>query len=191
MKESFLFLAEGYEEIEAITAIDVLRRANIPVTTVSITQSLHVEGAHGVTITADILFSDTNFTNCNWLILPGGMPGASNLAAFEPLSELLVSHFKADGNIAAICAAPAVVLAPLGVTNGKEATCYPGFEDRMCKAKKGIQPVILSKNILTAIGPSAAMQFALAIVSVVCGEDIARHIAAGMLLYPEQHEYYF
>ncbi|MEG1765472.1 MAG: DJ-1/PfpI family protein [Muribaculaceae bacterium] len=191
MKDSFVFLAQGFEEIEAITVVDVLRRANIQVKTVSITNSLQVEGAHGVIVTANTLFSDIDFKDLDWIILPGGMPGASNLAAFAPLNELIVAHFQNNGNIAAICAAPPVILAPLNIMNGKEATCYPGFEDKMYKTKKGIDPVITSKNLITAVGPSAAMQFALALVSAINGEKEAHIIAANMLLYPEQHEYYF
>ncbi|MEF9924572.1 MAG: DJ-1/PfpI family protein [Muribaculaceae bacterium] len=95
------------------------------------------------------------------------------------------------GKFAAICAAPPVILAPLNIMNGKEATCYPGFEDKMYKSKKGIDPVITSKNLITAVGPSAAMQFALALVSAINGEKEAHIIAANMLLYPEQHEFYF
>ncbi|MEG2219662.1 MAG: DJ-1/PfpI family protein [Muribaculaceae bacterium] len=191
MKDSFVFLAQGFEEIEAITVVDVLRRANIQVKTVSITNSLQVEGAHGVIVTANTLFSDIDFKDLNWIILPGGMPGASNLAAFAPLNELIVAHFQNNGNIAAICAAPPVILAHFNNINEKQATCYPGFEDKMYKTKKGIDPVITSKNLITAVGPSAAMQFALALVSAINGEKEAHIIAANMLLYPEQHEYYF
>ena len=191
MKTSFIFLANGFEEIEAITAVDVLRRAGINVKTVSITDSLQVKGAHDVTVNADLLFANTDFSDAYWLILPGGMPGATNLAACTHLNELLLSHYKKNGKIAAICAAPAVVLAPLGITDGKEATCYPGFEEKMNKAKKAIEPVVITKNLITAAGPSAAMQFALAIVSVSIDENTAYEIAAGMLLYPQHHNYFF
>lgn len=191
MKESFIFLAEGFEEIEALTIVDVLRRAEMPIKIVSITNSLHVKGAHGIIVKADMIFSDANFNNALWLIAPGGMPGASNLAAFKPLGEVFKAHAVVNGNIAAICAAPAIFLAPLGILDGAEATCYPGFEDLMPNANKGIAPVIICHNIITAAGPANAMQFALAIISVSRGEAEAYDIAAGMLLYPQHHDYYF
>ena len=109
MKESFLFLANGFEEIEALTAVDVLRRAEMPVRTVSITSSLQVTGAHGVTVKADVIYDSTLFADPAWLILPGGMPGAENLAGFAPLTGLLARQLASEeGRIAAICAAPAV-----------------------------------------------------------------------------------
>lgn len=191
MQTSFLFLASGFEELEAITTVDILRRAGISIKTVSITSSLQVTGAHDITVNADLLFADTDFSDAYWLILPGGMPGATNLAACTHLNDLLLAHHRNNGKIAAICASPAVVLAPLGITDGKEATCYPGFEDKLSKAKKAIEPVVITQNLITATGPSAAMQFALAIVSVSIDEKTAYEIAAGMLLYPQHHNYFF
>lgn len=188
---SFIFLAEGFEEIEAISVIDILRRAEIPVKSVSITESLQVKGAHGITLTADDLFINTDFSDAEWLILPGGMPGAQNLYNYKPLNEILLRHSANEGKIAAICAAPAIVLAPLGILDGKDATCYPGFEDSMKKVKKSFNPVVVDGNIITASGPSAAIQFGLATVSMSKGEDVAYDIASGMLLYPQHHQYYF
>ena len=132
MKESFVFLAEGFEEIEALTAIDVMRRAGMPVKTVSITSALQVCGAHGVTVNADVIFDNTLFKDPAWLVLPGGMPGATNLYNFAPLQGLLRRQVSsADGRIAAICASPAVVLGRLGLLKGRKATCYPGFEEML------------------------------------------------------------
>lgn len=190
-KTSFLFLANGFEEIETITVIDVLRRAEMPIKIISITESLQVKGAHGVVVTADSLFIDTDFSHAGTLILPGGMPGALNLSEFEPLNALLLKHFNNNEPIAAICASPAVVLAPLGILDGKKATCYPGFEDYMKKSFLEGSPVVVCSNLITANGPSAAMQFALAIVSANHGEDVAYDIASGMLLYPQHHKYFF
>ena len=124
MKESFVFLAAGFEEIEALTVIDVMRRAGINVQTVSITSALQVRGAHGVVVNADLLFDNTLFSEPEWLVLPGGMPGASNLYEFGPLQGLLKSQMESpNGRIAAICASPAVVLGQLGLLNGEKATC--------------------------------------------------------------------
>lgn len=190
-RTSFIFLARGLEEIETVTTVDVLRRAGMNVKMVSITESLQVEGVHGITLTADCLFSDTNFDDSDWLILPGGMPGAANLHEFQPLCDLLIRHNQNEGKIAAICAAPAVILAPLGIIDGKRAVCYPGFEDNMTNVQLASEPIVSDGNIVTACGPSAAMQFALALVSINKGEDTAYDVAAGMLLYPQNHQYYF
>lgn len=182
MNTSFLFLAEGFEEIEALSVVDVLRRAGIPVTTVSISDSLQVKGAHNITVTADASYSKVDFSNANWLILPGGMPGASNLAAYAPLCTLLKEQKSKGGNIAAICASPAVVLAPLGVLDDKEAICYPGFENALSNSKLSDKPVVTDGNIITANGPASATLFGLAIVAHTLGEKAAHDIAESMLL---------
>lgn len=119
MKKSFVFLATGFEEIEALATVDVLRRAGIEVTVVSIYKDRMVTGAHGITVAADVVMAGADFSDCDWLICPGGMPGSEHLAKFEPLTELLKQHNANGGRIAAICAAPAVVLAPLGILDGK------------------------------------------------------------------------
>ncbi len=115
MHRSYIFLAEGFEEIEALTVVDVMRRAGMDVKTVAITSERVVTGAHGIPVTADLLFKEADFGGSEWLILPGGMPGSTNLAADEALCDLLKVH---KGKIAAICAAPGVVLAPLGLLEG-------------------------------------------------------------------------
>lgn len=190
MKTSYLFLAEGFEEIEALTVVDVMRRAGMDIKTVSISDNLMVRGAHGIAVEADALYASTDFIEPEWLILPGGMPGASNLAAFEPLCELLVEQSHA-GKIAAICAAPAVVLAPLGILNGKEATCYPGFEKMMPKAVRRDVPVMALDRLITGNGPASALRFALAIVANSMGDAVAQQVGAGMLFYPKTMNFYF
>lgn len=185
MKESFLFLAEGFEEIEALTAVDVLRRAGIPVKTVSLTTALQVSGAHGVTVTADLIFDNTLFSNPEWLILPGGMPGAMNLYEFTPLHGLLKNQIDSpSGRIAAICAAP-LVLGQLGLLEGIKVTCYPGFENYMKGAEIVNAPVVTDDKFVLANGPSTALQWALTIVSETKGKEVATEIANGMLLYPK------
>lgn len=184
MKQSFLFLADGFEEMEALCAVDILRRAGINVYTVSITSSLQVKGAHGVIVTADLLFDNTLFSDIDWIILPGGMPGASNLYEFAPLQGLIEKHNSKRGKIAAICAAPAVVLSPLNVLKGKKATCYPGFEDILGKSVYVDAPVVVSSNIVTGNGPGNAMKWALEIVKIQCGEEVAAKVAADLLLFP-------
>lgn len=192
MKESFLFLAEGFEEIEALTAVDVLRRAGMPVKTVSITRSLQVAGAHGIVVKADLLFDNTLFENPLWLLLPGGMPGALNLYDFDPLHGLLMREAASkDGKIAAICAAPAVVLGQLGLLKGVEATCYPGFEDKLHGAIHKEEGVVVSGKYITAKGPAYALDWALTIVEKTLGRQIASEVAGGMLLFPKPEGFNF
>lgn len=190
MKESFLFLADGFEEIEALTAVDVLRRAGMPVKTVSITSSQLVTGAHGVTVKADVLYDATHFTDPAWLILPGGLPGADNLHDFSPLLGLLRRQTEsADGCIAAICASPAVVLGVEGMLKGHRATCYPGFEDRLEGAEYVDAPVVCDGKFVLGSGPASALPWALAIVAREFGEEKMFNIANQMLLYPKSDKH--
>lgn len=184
MSDSFLFLAEGFEEIEALTAVDVLRRAGIDVKTVSITSALQVKGAHGVTVTADLIFDNTLFASPKWLILPGGMPGAVNLYEYAPLQGLLKRQASSrSGRIAAICAAPAVVLGRLGLLDGHKATCYPGFESEIIGAEVVAEPVVADGKFVLGNGPSNALAWALRIVKEEKGMEVAENVANGMLLY--------
>lgn len=185
MRDSFVFLADGFEEVEALTAVDVLRRAGMPVKTVSITSSLLVTGAHGITVTADVLYDATLFKNPAWLILPGGLPGADNLHDFYPLTGLLKRQAEStDGHIAAICAAPAVVLGVEGLLRGHKATCYPGFEGKLKGAEYVDEPVVADGKFVLGNGPASALKWALAIVEAELGEERMFNIANQMLLYP-------
>lgn len=184
MKTSYLFLADGFEEIEALAPIDIMRRAGMEVYTVSITDNNKVTGAHGVEINADKLISDIDSCDAEWLILPGGMPGATNLAACGLLTDILKSQWIKSGKIAAICASPAVVLAPIDILRGQIATCYPTFKDGLIKsgARYIDQRVIESGNLITSNGPSSAFLFGFAIVSATLGNDVASSVASGMLV---------
>lgn len=187
MKESFVFLADGFEEIEAISVIDILRRAGMNVKTVSITASLQVKGAHGVGITADVIYDSTLFKNAEWLILPGGMPGASNLYNFAPLQGLLRNQAAAEkGHIAAICASPGEILGQLGLLKGVRFTCYPSFESKVDGGIYVDDKVVVSGKFVTANGPSSATLWALAIVKEALGEAKAQEVATGMLLYTKK-----
>ena len=187
MKTSFLFLAEGFEEIEALTAIDVLRRGGMDLKTVSITTALQVKGAHGVTVNADVLFDNTLFSSPEWLVLPGGMPGATNLYEFGPLQGLLKSQAEsASGRIAAICASPAVVLGQLGLLKGQKATCYPGFENMVEGAEMVDAPVVVSNKFVLGNGPANALPWALTLVKEARGQEAAAKVASGMLYYPTE-----
>jgi len=183
MKESFLFLADGFEEIEALTAVDVLRRAGMKVRTVSISCSQLVKGAHDISVRADAIYESTLFNDPGWLILPGGLPGADNLYRFAPLQGLLTQHAK-TGHIAAICAAPAVVLGKLGLLKGHKATCYPGFENLLEGAEYVDSHVVVDGNFVLGNGPASALEWALSIVTVELGEQKSASVANDMLLYP-------
>lgn len=185
MKDSFVFLAEGFEEVEAITVIDLMRRAGLPLKTVSITTSLQVTGAHGVTVNADLIFDNTLFKDAEWLVLPGGMPGATNLYEFDPLKGLLEAQLKSkNGKIAAICASPAVILGQLGLLKGEKATCYPGFEQMLEDAEYVDVPVVKSGKFILGNGPGSATSWALAIIEETLGSEEAIAVANGLLIYP-------
>ena len=175
----YLFLAPGFEEIEALATTDIIRRADIQLTTVSILDTPVVPGAHKIPVTADTIINNVNLDDAEMLILPGGMPGATNLAATEKLTNALRTT---KGRIAAICASPAVVLAPLGLLDGKEAICYPGFEKALGNARVSDNVVVTDGNITTAAGPGFSMEFALEIVRLIKGDDTADQVAAGLLL---------
>lgn len=187
MKTSFVFLAAGFEEIEALTVVDVMRRAGMQVYTVSITSALQVKGAHGITVNADLLFDNTLFDDPEWLICPGGMPGATNLFEYGPLQGLLRNQAESkDGRIAAICAAPAVVLGQLGLLKGQKATCYPGFEHLMEGAEMVAEPVVVSNKFVLGNGPAYALPWALTLVKEARGQEEAAKVASGMLYYPTE-----
>lgn len=184
MTQSFVFLADGFEEIEAITTVDILRRAGMDVKTVAVASDQYVvTGAHNIAVAADITLDEFDSTYARWLIIPGGMPGASNCAASAVLMNALKAHAQASKPIAAICAAPAVVLAEAGLLKGITATCYPGFEDKLKSAGAQFAEgrVVSDGNFVTANGPASAADFALAIVAQTCGQGVADDIAGGLL----------
>lgn len=189
MNESFVFLAEGFEEIEALTVVDVMRRAGMNVKTVSITRALQVKGAHGVTVNADLLYDNTLFNNADWIVLPGGMPGATNLYEFARLQGLLRRQVESkNGRIAAICAAPAVVLGQMGLLKGHKATCYPGFEGMLEGAEVVDAPVVVDGKFVLGNGPANALLWALNIVKEEKGMAAVEEVANGMLYYPATPE---
>lgn len=177
----FVFLAEGFEEIEAVGTIDILRRGELDVTTVSITGKNAVTGAHHIPVTADKLFAEVDFSNGAMLVLPGGMPGASHLNSHTGLKELLKQYVAEGKKIAAICAAP-LVLGGLGLLQNKKATAYPGFEDTLQGATVVKHPVVKDGNIITGQGPGFALNFGLAIVEELQGKNKAADVAAAMLV---------
>lgn len=181
MKKSYLLLADGFEETEALGTLDIMRRAGMDVLTVSINPSFQVTGAHGVTVQADVKMEEEMGTP-EWVILPGGMPGAQNLADDHRVRHMLEKQNNTQGCIAAICASPAVVLTPLGILDGREATCYPGFEAGCSSVEMTGKRVVVLDRIITAAGPSCVFEFGLAIVEKAMGKETADNVAKGMLL---------
>ena len=180
MNKMYVFLATGFEEIEALAPVDVMRRAGLDVTLVSVTGDLVVHGAHGIPVVADALFPSLDFADASLLFLPGGLPGATNLEAHEGLGKLLTAK-AADESviISAIWAAP-LVLGGLGLLAGKRATCYPGFEDTMTGATYTASKVTCDGNIFTACGPGAAWDLGFAFVEHFCGSAKADGLRKGM-----------
>ncbi|MDR3328428.1 MAG: DJ-1/PfpI family protein [Prevotellaceae bacterium] len=178
MKNCYLFLTTGFEEIEAVATVDVLRRAELNVITVSVEESLLVKAAHNVTLSADTRFNDNDYSDAEILILPGG---TLRLGEFERLTKLLVEQQKKGGKIAAICAAPAI-LGNLGILEGKTATCYPGFEQFLKKATVSSERVVKDGHIITGKGPGCTVDFALEIVKTICGAEKMKQVAEGLAM---------
>jgi 4-methyl-5(b-hydroxyethyl)-thiazole monophosphate biosynthesis len=181
MKQAFLFLAPGFEEIEAVGTIDILRRAGVSVSVVSVSGNRVVPGAHALSVEADVLFEQADFSSGDLLVLPGGMPGASNLNAHEGLKKQLLQYASSGKLIAAICAAP-LVFGGLGLLQGKRATCYPGFESQLTGATVTGEAVVRDGNIITGQGPGKVFAFGLALVEALLGQAAAYEVAEGMLL---------
>ena len=181
MKNIFVFLAEGFEEIEALTPVDVLRRAGLPVQTVSVMDEQIVAGAHGVPVLADKMFAEINPEDAEMILLPGGLPGATNLDAHEGLGQMIQDFAKEEKPLAAICAAP-LVFGNRGLLQGKKVTCYPGFETYLQGAEYTAALVEKDGNFITGKGPGAAMEFAFAIVEKYCGIDKVNELKQGMMI---------
>ena len=180
MAKVYVFLADGFEDVEALIPVDVWRRGGIDVTTVSITDFPLVRSAHGVNIETDVMFEQCDFSDADLLFLPGGMPGASNLYDHEGVRKAVLAQAEKGRKIAAICAAPAVVLAQLGILDGKRATCYPGFEQLLTKATYTESLVTVDDNITTGEGPAAAFPFAYELLGQLVNPQTASQIAEGM-----------
>jgi 4-methyl-5(b-hydroxyethyl)-thiazole monophosphate biosynthesis len=179
MKTTYVFLTTGFEEVEALAAVDVLRRAGLNVKTVSVEADRQVVASHRVKVEADLLFQEADFSDAELLVLPGG---TTRLNEHEDLKKLLLKLHGAGIKIAAICAAP-MVLGGLGLLKGKKATCYPGFEKLLTGATLATdQPVAIAENIVTGKGPAFSLEFALTLVELLAGKAKRNEVAAGLLL---------
>jgi 4-methyl-5(b-hydroxyethyl)-thiazole monophosphate biosynthesis len=181
MIKAYEFIANGTEEIEALTVVDVLRRAGVDIKTVSINDTEEVVMSHGTKMTCDLAFADADLSDADMLLLPGGLPGAYNLNDHEGLREALVNHAKAGKKYGAICAAP-LVLGGLGLLEGKKATCYPGFERALkdAGATYTADLVTVDGNITTGEGPAAAFPYAYELLSQLMNKEVSEQIAEGM-----------
>ncbi len=174
------FLAEGFEDIEALAPVDILRRGGVEIKTVSVTGNLTVESAHGVGVRADLLFENIDPASADMLMLPGGLPGATNLNGHEGLRKALVEHASKGKRIGAICAAP-MVLGGLGLLKGRRATCYPGFEKYLEGATYTAELCTVDGNIITGRGPAAALPYGYTILEQYVGKEMADQLRDGMI----------
>ena len=174
----YVFLAPGFEEIEALAAVDILRRAGENVAMIGVTESI-VKGSHGIRVATDATINDVQGTHPDVIVLPGGMPGTLHLEHCHWLQEMITDAYCHGKLICAICAAPSI-LGHMGLLTNREATCFPGFEAELLGAKVKNAPVCRDGNFITANGPGAALLFALEIVRTLHGDEAARKLAAAM-----------
>ena len=176
MSNVLLFLADGFEEVEALTVVDLLRRANIDIQTVSISDSLQVVGRSRIAVMADKMWDEADPDRADMLVLPGGMPGTKYLKEHKGLRKALVKAHEEGRRIAAICAAP-TVFGDLGLLEGVKACCYPGMESELKGAEVVVdKEVVKDERIITSRGAGTAIPFALKLIEVLCGKDAADNI---------------
>lgn len=179
MKTIFVFLINGFEEIEAVATVDVLRRAELNVRTVSLTGEEVVPGSHGIPVTADLLFEDVPFEKAELLIIPGGTPAYNG---HEGLKKEIKAFYDKGEKVAAICASP-MVFGGLGILKGRKATCYPGFEKYLEGAELHTdRPVVVDGNVITGRGPGLTIDFALKLVEIMVGKEKRDEVAAQLLV---------
>ena len=176
-----IFFADGFEEIEGLTVVDMFRRAGIPIQTVSISDSLTVTGSHDIKVQADCLLADFDFNTVEMLILPGGMPGTTNLSKCEPLCDALMQFSRQGRYLAAICAAPSI-LGSLGILNGRVATCYPGFEKKLFGAYITTDPVAKDGHVITSRGMGTSILLGLELVKLLKDEETSKKLAVAIMM---------
>lgn len=181
MKKILVHLAEGFEEIEALAPIDVLRRAGCNVEIVSMTDNILVKSSRNVSVQADVFFENADYAAADMLVLPGGMPGSKNLDLHEGLKEKLLQADRNGKYIAAICAAP-MVLGHLGLLQGRKATCYPGNEKDLIGATSTGKAVEVDENFITAKGAGSSIKFSLTLVEILLGKEKAQEIKSKMMV---------
>ncbi len=181
MKKVAVHFATGFEEIEGLAVVDILRRADVDVTMVSVTGRRMVTGSHNITITTDKVFDEMSYDNIDMIVLPGGMPGAINLNAHEGLKSIIQKFNDEDKFLCAICAAP-LVLGNLGLLENRKSVCYPGFEKYMKGAIIQEEKVVDAGRFVTAKGPGAAIEFALKLVEKLVSAEKSSELRKGMIV---------
>lgn len=176
-----VFLAKGFEEIEALTVVDYLRRLDVDVHMISISDKELVKGAHDIWVTADMMISQIDINNYDGVVIPGGLPGATNLRDNKTVISKVKKMYDKGGLVASICAGP-IVLEEAGIIKGKNITAYPGFEDELSGEYKD-QNVVVDGNIITSQGPAIAVEFALTIAAYLLGEEKRKSLEED-ILYP-------
>ena len=179
-KKVYIFLADGFEDIEGLTVVDLMRRADIDIKTVSIEKSKEITTSHGITMLTDLTFAETDFTDADMLVLPGGMPGTKYLNEYQPLRNLLADFYQKGGKVAAICAAP-TVLASLGFLEERKATAYPSCMESLAGAERSLESVVVDGNVTTSRGLGTAVDFALSLIGQLLGEKKADEIAESVV----------
>ena len=174
-------IADGTEELEAATIIDVLRRANAEVTVASVS-TIQVTASRGMNLVADCLIGDCIDETYDMIALPGGLPGADHLRDCVPLIDMLKSQKQAGRLYAAICASPAVALVPHGLLDDKQATCYPACADQLPDSSKADQRVVVDGNCITSQGPGTALEFSIELARQLFDDNKARQVAEAMLV---------
>lgn len=180
MANTLIFLATGFEEIEGLMVVDLLRRAKLDIQTVSITGDIMVTGSHGITVKADTLIENVDFSKADALVLPGGMPGTRNLQAHSLLNEELKKANEAGKLLCAICAAP-LVLGTNHILEGKNACCYPGFEEELLGAITNENPVTHDGNTITSRGLGTAIAFAGEIIATLSSKENADQVLESII----------
>lgn len=180
MSKVAIFMADGCEEIEGLTVVDIVRRAKLDIDMVSINDSVRVTGSHSIAFDADITLADFDRASYDALVIPGGLPGTTNLGANETVVEALKAQASEGKLVAAVCAAPSV-LGDNGILEGKKATSYPGWEEHLKGADCLEDAVVRDGNIITSRGMGTAIPFALAIVEYLADKDSADKISDGII----------
>lgn len=179
----YLYLAEGFEEVEAFAPLDLLRRAGVDVRTVGVTGEF-VRGSHGIEVRADLPISKATLSNdLEMIILPGGMPGTKNLESSDAVAKAIEFASGRGIYIAAICAAP-TILGSRGLLDGRYAICYPGMEKQLTDAVVLDKPVVVDENIITAKGMGVALEFGMKLCEILCGAEYARHLRSTTVIRP-------
>ena len=182
MKKVALYLAEGFEEIEALATADVLRRAEVEVDLIAVGGNREVSGAHNIRVVADTFIEDISHEKYDMMILPGGMPGTLNLDSSKMLKKQIIDFDLESKYIGAICAAP-LVIGKMGFLEDRQATCYPGVESQLFGAVyKDDLDVVVDGNFITSRGPGTAIPFALKLVELLKGEEMSKNLASDLLV---------